>query len=267
MSTADELATLHAEVARLGLTLPAAAPAQFARYLALLEEWRERAGLTAIADPDEVQRRLFSESLALLVVLREAGALPAGGSRQVADSGSGAGFPGVPMGLAEPALALTLVEAHGRRARFLETLVDALALPDAHVVPARAEDAGRDPVLREQFDVVVARALAPLAVLVEYALPLLRPGGVLAAPKGSRAAEELGAAAAAIAALGGVAEQPRALPLPPGTPPQRVLLVRRSGPLDARYPRRAGECPRSARCRRGAMARLASAFAYHRSST
>lgn len=240
MSTVDGLATLQAEVARLGLTLPPAAPAQFARYLALLGEWRERAGLTAIADPDDVQRRLFGESLALLVVLREAGVLAPGAPRRVADLGAGAGFPGVPMRLAEPALALTLVEAHGRRARFLEALVEALALEDVRVVTARAEDAGRDPALREQFDVVVARALAPLAVLVEYALPLLRPGGVLAAPKGSRADDELRAAANAIAALGGVAEAPRALPLPADAPPQTVLLVRRSGALDARYPRRAG---------------------------
>lgn len=224
----------------MGLTLPPAAPAQFARYRSLLHEWRERAGLTAIADPDDVQRRLFGESLALLVVLREAGVLPPGAPRRIADLGAGAGFPGVPMRLAEPALALTLVEAHGRRARFLEALVEALTLGDARVVAARAEDAGRDPALREQFDVVVARALAPLAVLVEYALPLLRPGGVLAAPKGSRADDELRAAANAIAALGGIVEAPRALPLPPGAPPQTVLLVRRSGPLDARYPRRAG---------------------------
>ncbi|MBM4415650.1 MAG: 16S rRNA (guanine(527)-N(7))-methyltransferase RsmG, partial [Chloroflexi bacterium] len=195
VSTADELATLHAEIARLGLALPAAAPAQFAHYLALLQAWRERAGLTALADADAVQRRLFGESLALLVVLRAAGVLPRSARRRVADLGAGAGFPGVPMRLAEPALALTLIEAHGRRARFLELLAAELALDDVQVVAARAENAGRDPALREQFDVVVARALAPLAVLVEYALPLLRPGGVLATPKGSRTQEELRAAA------------------------------------------------------------------------
>jgi 16S rRNA (guanine527-N7)-methyltransferase len=75
---------------------------------------------------------------------------------------------------------------------------------------------------------------------VEYALPLLRPGGVLATPKGSRAREELTEAAAAIDALGGWAEEPVELPLPSGAPPQLVLLVRRTGALDGRYPRRAG---------------------------
>jgi 16S rRNA (guanine527-N7)-methyltransferase len=107
-------------------------------------------------------------------------------------------------------------------------------------VQARAEDAGRDPALRAAFDVAVARALAPLPVLVEYALPLLRDGGVLAAPKGSRATVELEAAAGAIASLGGVALQPVPLSLPPDALPQLVLFVRREGALDDRYPRRAG---------------------------
>lgn len=96
------------------------------------------------------------------------------------------------------------------------------------------------PALRAGCDLAVARALAPLPVLVEYALPLLREGGLLATPKGSRAREELEAAAGAIAALGGTAEEPHPLPLPPDAAPQDVLLVRRTGPVDERYPRRAG---------------------------
>ena len=87
---------------------------------------------------------------------------------------------------------------------------------------------------------VVARALAAMPVLVEYALPLLREGGVLATPKGSRGDEELLEAARAIETLGGEALPPAALPLPDDVPPQRVYLVRRTGPLDDRYPRRPG---------------------------
>ena len=96
------------------------------------------------------------------------------------------------------------------------------------------------PELRAGFDIVVARALAAMPVLVEYALPLLREGGLLATPKGSRARDELAAAGAAIAALGGEALEPRELPLPPEAALQLVLLVRRTGALDERYPRRAG---------------------------
>src|SRR5207253_1512433 len=94
----------------------------------------------------------------------------------------------------------------------------------------------REAVQRRHF----GEALAPLAVLVEYALPLLRDGGMLAAPKGGRAATESAEAAAAIEALGGEAEPSLALPLAPETPAQQVLLVRRTGPLDERFPRRPG---------------------------
>jgi 16S rRNA (guanine527-N7)-methyltransferase len=241
MTAGDGLDVLAGEAARLGLALDVEARARFARYLQLLAEWRERAGLTTVVEAEEVQRRHFGEALALLTVVR---GLPdvagASGPIALADLGSGAGFPGLPMRIVEPRLRLTLVEAHGRRARFLELVVAALGLEDVRVVQARAEEAGRDPALRAAFDVVVARALAPLPVLVEYALPLLRAGGVLAAPKGSRVAEEIEAAAGAIEALGGTLEPAVPLPLPSEAPPQLVVLVRRTGALDDRYPRRPG---------------------------
>ena len=236
----QSLAPLLAEAERLGIDLDADACRRFACYLELIEEWRPRAGLTAIEDPAEMQRRHFGESLALLQVLRESGHIPRTGPLRIIDVGSGAGFPGLPMRIVEPRLALTLVESHARRARFLELVASELGLDDVRVVQARAEDAGRDPALREHFDLVVARAVAPLAVLAEYAIPLLQPGGVLAAPKGSRAEEELEEAAPALAALGATAESPVALSLPSGAPRQLVLIVPRAGELDARYPRRAG---------------------------
>lgn len=232
------LLTIDAE--RLGFPLTPAQCASFERYRDLLIEGNERAGLTTVTDPGEIERRHFGESLALLAVLRDGGLAGGDAPVRVADLGPGAGFPGVPMRIVDPSLRLTLIESHARRAAFLEQLVRELALDGVTVHQARAEDAGRAPDLRAAFDLVVARALAPMPVLVEYALPLLRDGGVLAAPKGSRALDELDAARGAIAALGGVALEPRPLPLPAGAPPQHVLLVRRSGPLDDRYPRRAG---------------------------
>ena len=235
-----KLGTLEGEAARLGLALDISARRRFARYLELLEEWRDRAGLTSLTDPVAVQLRHFGESLALLVTLRASGALPAGEPADVVDVGSGAGFPGVPMRILAPELRLTLVESHGRRARFLETLVDELDLDGVRVVTARAEEAGRDPTCRERFDVAVARALAPLPVLVEYLLPLLRPGGIMAAPKGSSAERELREAAAAVEALGGCPAESVPLSLPEGSRPQQVVIVRRCGALPDRFPRRPG---------------------------
>ena len=183
---------------------------------------------------------LFGESLALLVALREDGLLGEGERAAVVDIGTGAGVPGLPLQIVVPAFQLTLIESHGRRCRFLETAIEELALEGVTVLQARAEEAGRDPAWRERFDVALARAVAPLPVLVEYALPLLRPGGVLATPKGGRAAAELHEAAGAIEALGGCAEEPRPLSLPQGAAAQRLLLVRRCGELPDRYPRRPG---------------------------
>ena len=240
MSTTDRLDPLRSEASRLALELDAEAKSRFGRYLDLIEAWRVRAGVTAIRDADTMQERLFGESLALLVALREAGILKTGESPAIVDIGSGAGIPGIPMHIADPSLALTLVESHGRRCEFLETAIDELALDGVAVRRMRAEEAGRDPELREGFDLAVARAVAPLPVLVEYALPLLRPGGLLAAPKGSRARDELSEAEAAIETLGGHVLTPLPLSLPEGAVAQIVVLVRRSGPMPERYPRRPG---------------------------
>lgn len=233
------LTALREEAARLGLPLDGELEARFARYLALLTEWNDRAGLTAITDLETTQRRHFGESLALLAALRGAGALSAGVSARMVDLGPGGGFPGVPMAMAEPALHLIAIEAQERRCTFLRTLLEAVDV-DGEVIHARAEEAGRAPALRASCDLAVARALAALPVLVEYALPLLREGGILAAPKGSRVDDEIADAAGALAALGGTIEDVIALPLGADVPEQRVVLIRRTGPLDDRYPRRAG---------------------------
>lgn len=238
--TGESLSVLTARAAHLGVDLDERAIERFERYLDLVMEWNERAGLTSVTDPSDIQRRHFAESLSLLAALRAASVIPTGATLRIADLGSGGGFPGVPMAIAEPGLDLVLIESHGRRAEFLRTVVEALGLERARVVQARAEDAGRGPMLRATFDRVTARALAPLPVLIEYALPLLKDGGLLVAPKGSRAEEELAASAGALKALGGDVRAALDLPLPEGVPPQRVLVVRRTGRLDPQYPRRAG---------------------------
>lgn len=235
----DRLAPLLDEAARLGLTLTEPQRAAFETYLDLIEAQNEWAGITSIADPAEMQRRHFGESLALLVALRSAGQLT-GAPVRVADLGPGGGFPGLPMRIVDPSLRLTLIESHGRRCDFMREVIATLGLEGVEVVQARAEDAGRQPALREGFDLVVARALAAVRVLVEYGLPLLKPGGVLATPKGSRWREELEEAGHALSELGGVALEAVAMPLPPGVPEQAVVLVRREGALSNRYPRRAG---------------------------
>ena len=158
----------------------------------------------------------------------------------VADIGSGGGFPGIPMYIIAPQMKLSLIEVHQRRSEFLNHVVNKLRLDNVQVISERIENVGRNSKFRESFDLVVARALAPLNVLTEYALPLTRLNGILATPKGSKVQEEIANAKNAILELGGKLLEPVPLPLPDNVLPQHVILIRREKILDKRYPRRNG---------------------------
>jgi 16S rRNA (guanine527-N7)-methyltransferase len=212
----------------------------FERYVDLLLSSGRPAGVTAIATRERVEQRHFVESLALAKALLDAGVLVESAESRVLDVGAGGGIPGLPIKILLPQLRLTLLDARERTAAFLQETVGALGVDGVEIVVARAEDAGRDPAYRERFDVVLARAVAPLPVLLELTLPFLRIGGYLAAPKGSGAARELQAAGRALEALGGALDSSDSLAIPGAAHEQRLVLVRKTAPTPARYPRRPG---------------------------
>lgn len=232
------LETLRSGVAALGAELDDASLAAFQRYYDLLAEHGARFNLTTVRDYEGVQRRHFVESLALGAALRSAGLLS--GGERLLDLGSGAGLPGVPLAIAWPGLRVTLLEATGKKARFLQLAIETLALPHVAVVNARAEEAAHLPTLRERFDIVVARAVAPLDVLAELALPFVRVGGVLAAVKGSRLPAELRVAQAAIRRAGGGSPQRSELPVAPSPVAPALLVVPKLRPTPRTLPRRPG---------------------------
>lgn len=199
------------------------------RHAALLEASPVRT--TTVTGAAAVARH-YAESLE---AFRLAGAPREG---VVADVGAGGGFPGLVVAAVAPELEVHLVEAHRRRAALLAELAEALGLPRVTVHAQRAEEAGRGP-LRDGADLVLARALAPLPVLLEYCAPLAKAGALLAAVKGSRGAEELARSDAALAALAcefeGVEPMRAAI-----APPMRVFRFRKLGPTPARWPRRPG---------------------------
>ena len=225
---------------------------QLTQYRDLLAASANEFNLTSLRDPEGIERRHIVESLAFGAFLQRHGLLPAQASEtgmaredgraaelHVLDIGTGAGLPGIPVGIAWPAMKLTLLESIGKKCRFLEQACQALGLEDVEVVEARAEDFGRDPGRRERFQLVIGRAVAPLPVLLEYALPAMSIGGWLAAPKGSAALSEIDASPAALEALGGRLHD--AAPFhPPDGMPQTVVLVQKVRPTPDRYPRRAG---------------------------
>lgn len=186
---------------------------------------------TAVTGATVVTRH-YAESLE---AFRLAGA-PREGA--VVDVGSGGGFPGLVVAAVAPALEVHLVEARRRRAELLAALAEALGLARVTVHAARAEEAGRGP-LRDGADLVLARAVAPLPVLLEYCAPLAAPGALVAAVKGSRGEAELARSDAAMAALAcefaGMEAMRAAI-----APAMRVLRFRKLGPTPERWPRRPG---------------------------
>ena len=187
----------------------------------MIGEWH---GLVA-GSPDE----LVADSLVLLDHL--------GDARTVVDVGSGGGLPGLPLRIARPELAVTLVESDQAKAAFLVQACARLGLQDVEVVARRAEDVGRDERYRERFDAAVARALAPLPVLAELCLPLVRVGGRLLAQKTEK--EEVEAAMSAIATLGGSLEAVHAAPSAARGSGVVIEVAKVSSTPDS-YPRRAG---------------------------
>ncbi len=160
-----------------------------------------------------------------------------GDARSAVDVGSGGGLPGLPLKIARPELKMTLIEADQAKAAFLVQACARLDLRDVEVVARRAEDVGHDERHREAFDVAVARALAPMPVLVELCLPLVRLGGRLLAQKTEK--ENLAAADHAIEILGGSLQGIVSAPTAArawGT----VVTISKVRPTPAEYPRRAG---------------------------
>ena len=239
-STNSLIDILEHEASRLDLMLDNNQKQLFEEYASLLLEWNQRASITNITDSNLIAKRLFAESLSLLVILQKNNFFSNEQMVNVADIGSGGGFPGIPMYIIAPQMKLSLVEVHQRRSEFLNHVVNKLRLDNVQVISERIENVGRNSKFRESFDLVVARALAPLNVLTEYALPLTRLNGILATPKGSKVQEEIANAKNAILELGGKLLEPVPLPLPDNVLPQHVILIRREKILDKRYPRRNG---------------------------
>jgi 16S rRNA (guanine527-N7)-methyltransferase len=233
-------AELSDAVAALSLQLSEGQVDQLAAFRDLLAVSANEFNLTSLRDPESIQRRHILESLAFGVFLDERGLMAdAEPSRRLLDVGSGAGLPGIPLKVGWPWLQVTLLESVGKKCRFLELACDRLGLAGIEVAEARAEDFGRDPVRRETYNLVVARALAPLPVLLEYTVPALRVGGTLAAIKGSAAPREVKMARTALDALGG--RLAGVFPLaPPQGLPQSVVLVEKVAATPDRYPRRPG---------------------------
>ena len=174
------------QLTQWGIDLSPLQLSQYERYYELLVEWNQRFNLTAVTERDEVYAKHFADSLAGLAYMQG----------KVCDVGAGAGFPSLALAIASPEVHYTLLDAVGKKVTFLQTVIHELALANASAVHVRAEDAGRGE-MRAAFDVVTARAVAPMPTLLEYLCPLAKVGGRVVVYKTNRDEEALLSANAA----------------------------------------------------------------------
>lgn len=207
---------------------------QFDTYYKLLVDWNSRMNLTAITEREQVYVKHFYDSLSLAFFMDLSSV------KRMADIGSGAGFPSIPLKIMFPHLKITIIDSLNKRIQFLNELVNQLQLDNVHCLHARAEDAGRQTELRDQFDLVTARAVARLNVLNELCLPFVKPGGTFAAMKGAQGKEETEEAAFSLQQLNGSFKNMFTFSLPADEALRHIIVISKQGKTPNKFPRKAG---------------------------
>ncbi|GGN95213.1 16S rRNA (guanine(527)-N(7))-methyltransferase RsmG [Saccharibacillus kuerlensis] len=207
---------------------------QFETYYRLLVEWNEKMNLTGITEREQVYEKHFYDSLTLAfyVDMKKV--------KSLADIGSGAGFPGVPLKIAFPHLKLCIIDSLNKRINFLKAVSEGIGLKNAEFLHGRAEEWGHKRGYRDSFDLVTARAVARLAVLNEFCLPFVKPEGIFAAMKGTDPAEEIGESQKSLRELRGEITDVEAFRLPFDDSERHIIRVIKTGITPYKYPRNPG---------------------------
>ncbi len=218
----------------MGLELSAEQVQAFSHYKELLLVWNEKINLTAIVEEEQIATKHFLDSLALLSKLNVEQ------YENMLDMGTGAGFPGIPLKVCCSWINVVLLDSLKKRVVFLGEVIQQLGLNGISAVHGRAEEKGREKGLRENFNLVVARAVANLGILAEYCLPFVKPGGHFVAYKGPEVAAELQSSGKAIELLGGSLEMIHKVKLPFAGGDRSLVVIRKIKPSPEKYPRKAG---------------------------
>jgi 16S rRNA (guanine527-N7)-methyltransferase len=223
----------------LGLPLTPEQAGALLTYRDLLVEWNTRFNLTALTDDASILALHFLDSLTAVPAIQALQSLRRRPLTLI-DVGTGAGFPGLPLKVALPNLNVTLMDSTAKKVQFCSEVIRALRLAGAQAIHGRAEEAGHQPQHREQYDVVIARAVAPLPTLVEYLLPMARVGGLCICMKGSDAQTEAEQAGGAIGKLGGTLRRIDSVTLPGREDKRALIVIEKTRPTLRMYPRQAG---------------------------
>lgn len=205
---------------------------RFYKYMNLLIEWNEKINLTAITEPKEIIIKHFIDSLTVLKDIK--------GKNTLVDVGTGAGFPGIPLKIMDEEIKITLLDSLNKRINFLNEVINQLDLKNIETIHSRVEEAGKNKKYRERFDIATARAVANLATLSEYMLPLVKVGGKSICMKGSEVSEELQNSKKAISILGGEIENIDNFQLPKSDMMRNIVIIKKVKNTPNKYPRKPG---------------------------
>lgn len=227
---------LKKSLARWEVALPPEGFDDFRVYLDELLLWNEKISLTALREPKHIALGHFADSLAPMTIddvfkAKTAAAI---------DIGTGAGFPGLPLKIANPGWKMTLVESVGKKCDFLRSAVASMELNRVEILYKRSEELGHDKDHREKYDFAFARALSGLSTLIEYGLPFLKIGGMLIAHRGRTAADEITRVNVALEELGGEIAGIQHYEIPELGGSRALVMVKKVRPTSKHYPRRTG---------------------------
>ena len=223
---------LKKSAVQMGFELDEAQIASLEKYYYNLVDYNNKVNLTAITEPKEVAVKHFIDSM----LLTRAEIKP---NASVADVGTGAGFPSMPVKIIRPDIDLTLIDSLNKRLVFLQQLCDELCV-QAATIHSRAEEAARQKQLRESFDVVCARAVAKLYELCELCLPLVKKGGIFVAMKGPSPQQEIDEAKRAISELGGQLAEVKSFTLPDMSG-RSLVIIQKTSTTPTKYPRQSAK--------------------------
>ncbi len=217
---------------KIGLSITKEKEESFKKYKETLLFYNEQFNLTALTEERDVYLKHFFDSITLLDAYNFKENL------SLCDVGSGAGFPSLPIKILRNDIKLTMIDSLNKRVDFLNNTVNLLGLKDAKALHLRAEEAGQKPELREKFDVVTARAVAQLKVLLEYTIPLVKVGGVFLCMKGPDPDEEIKEAKNALKILGAKTVEIKKYLVDDAF--HSVIVIKKEKPTEKKYPRKPG---------------------------
>ncbi|HEY2491525.1 MAG TPA: 16S rRNA (guanine(527)-N(7))-methyltransferase RsmG [Paenibacillus sp.] len=217
-----------------GITLSEFQLEQFEIYFKELVSWNEKMNLTGITEREQVYTKHFYDSVSLAFFVNMSKV------KRLADIGSGAGFPGIPLKICFPDLQLTIIDSLNKRITFLQNIVDQLKLTNVKLIHGRAEQCGHQREHRDQYDLVTARAVAKLGMLNEFCLPFVKVGGTFAAMKGSDPSVEIQEATRSLKELRSVVNRVERFTLPIEEADRHIVLINKTDITPYKYPRNSG---------------------------